>query len=333
MNIIDRYLGRTIIHTTLSVLGILLILFALIQLISETRDIGTGHYTLTSAFSYVLLTLPSQFYNFFPIAILLGSILGLNVLSKHSELMILHANGVSLYQMAWSLIKATLWMVFITVLIGEGLAPHAARLAESHKFFLTTKGQTLTTQQGSVWIRDGHNFIYIQSILDPTHLNHVNCYQFDDDNNLLKASFAKQVNYKAKAWHAYDIATSLITLNKVKKKFIAHEIWPFSFSPKLLTISIIKPEEMSLRQLHEYIHYRKKNHLNTSPYSFAFWKRIVEPISLWVMMCLAIPFSFKHLRTLATSLKTLAGITIGFSFYLLNNFLGPFAIVYQWPPF
>ena len=139
MKIVDRYLGRTIISTTLSVLGVLLILFSLIKLIAETRDIGYGHYTLSSAFIYVLLTLPSQFYSFFPVAILLGSILGLSILAKHNELMILHSNGVSLYQMAWSLIKATLLIVFLTVLIGEGLAPRAARLAESHKSFLTTK--------------------------------------------------------------------------------------------------------------------------------------------------------------------------------------------------
>lgn len=333
MKIIDRYLGRTIISTTLSVLGILLILFSLIKLIAETRDIGNGHYTLASAFYYVLLTLPSQFYSFFPIAILLGSILGLSVLTKHSELMILHSNGVSLNQMAWSLIKATLLMVFLTVLIGEGLAPRAARLAENHKSFLTTNGQTLMTQQGSVWIRDGHNYIYIQSILDPAHLNKVSRYEFDNHNNLLESSFAKRVNYEQNAWNAYDISTSLITLKKVQAKHIAHEIWPFSFSPKLLNISIIKPEEMSLRQLNDYIHYRQKNHLNTSQYSLAFWQRLLQPIAIWVMLCLAIPFTFKHLRTLATSLRTIAGIIVGFSFYLLNDFFGPFVIVYQWPPF
>ena len=50
MKIIERYLGKTIISTTLSVLGVLLALFALIQLIAETRDIGSGNYTLLSAF-------------------------------------------------------------------------------------------------------------------------------------------------------------------------------------------------------------------------------------------------------------------------------------------
>ena len=333
MKIIDRYLGRTIISTTLSVLGILLVLFSLIKLIEETRDIGNGHYTLASAFYYVLLTLPSQFYSFFPVAILLGSILGLSVLAKHSELMILHSNGISLNQMAWSLIKATLLMVFLIVLIGEGLAPRAARLAENHKSFLTTNGQTLMTQQGSVWIRDGHNYIYIQSILDPAHLNNVSRYEFDNHNNLLESSFAKRVNYEQNAWNAYDISASFITFKKVQAKHIAHEVWSFSFSPKLLNISIIKPEEMSLRQLNDYIHYRQKNLLNTSQYSLAFWQRLLQPIAIWVMLCLAIPFTFKHLRTLATSLRTIAGIIVGFSFYLLNDFFGPFVIVYQWPPF
>lgn len=332
MKIIERYLGKTIISTTLSVLGVLLALFALIKLIAETRDIGSGNYTLLSAFYYVLLTLPSQFYTFSPIAILLGTILGLGLLARHSELIILNASGVSLYQIAWCLFKSTLLIVFFTVLIGEGIAPRAANLAESHKTFLTTRGQTLMTQQGSLWIRDGHNFIYIQSILNPTHLTQVSRYQFDDHNNLLNASFAKQVNYENNNWQAYDVVTSQLSPKQVTSNQSQHQTWPFSFSPKLLNISIILPEQMSLKQLNEYIHYRQKNLLNTSQYSLAFWQRLLQPFAIWLMMFLAIPFTFKHLRSVATSLRTIAGIVVGFGFYLLNEFFGPFAIVYQWPP-
>ncbi|MDQ8039997.1 MAG: LPS export ABC transporter permease LptG [Rickettsiella sp.] len=333
MKIIERYLGRTVISTTLSVLGVLLALFALIQLIAETRDIGYGHYTLLSAFYYVLLTLPSQFYTFSPIAFLLGTILGLGLLARHSELIILNASGISLYKIAWSLFKATLLIVLFTILIGEGLAPRAASLAESHKAFLTTSGQTLMTQQGALWIRDGYNFIYIQSILNPTHLNRVSRYQFDTHNNLLKASFAKEVNYEKNSWKAEDVVTSHLSPKKINASHTDYEIWPLSFSPKLLNISIILPEQMSLKQLNEYIRYRKKNLLNTSQYSLAFWQRILQPLAIWIMMCLAIPFTFKHLRSLATSLRTITGIIVGFGFYLLNEFFGPFAIVYQWPPF
>ena len=333
MKIIERYLGKTVISTTLSVLGILVALFALIQLIAETRDIGYGHYTLLSAVYYVLLTLPSQFYTFSPIAILLGTILGLGLLARHSELIILNTSGISLYKIAWSLLKTTLLIVFFTVLIGEGLAPRAASLAESHKAFLTTRGQTLMTQQGSLWIRDGHNFIYIQSILNLTHLNRVSRYQFDDNNNLLKASFAKQVDYKKNNWIAHDVVTSMLTPKKISTFHAEHEMWPLSFSPKLLNISIILPGQMSLKQLNEYIRYRKKNLLSTSQYFLAFWQRVLHPFAIWIMMCLAIPFTFKHLRSLATSLRTIAGVVVGFGFYLLNEFFGPFAIVYQWPPF
>jgi lipopolysaccharide export system permease protein len=333
MKIIERYLGKTVISTTLSVLGVLLTLFALIKLIAETRDIGYGHYTFLSACYYVLLTLPAQFYSFAPIAILLGTILGLSVLARHSELTILNGSGVSLYQIAWSLFKATLLLVFFIVLIGEGLAPRADRLAENHKVFLTTRGQTLMTQQGSLWIRDGHNFIYIKSIVDPTHLNGVSRYQLDDHNNLLSASFAEKVNYANNYWEAHAVVTSHLNAKKITTTHSEHELWPFSFSPKLLNISIIFPEQMSLKQLNEYIHYRNKNRLSSSPYALAFWQRILQPFAIWIMMCLAIPFTVKHLRSMATSLRTIAGVTVGFGFYLLNEFFGPFAIVYQWPPF
>jgi lipopolysaccharide export system permease protein len=333
MKIIERYLGKTVITATLSVLGVLLALFALIKLIAETRDIGYGHYTLLKAFYYVLFTLASQLYSFSPIAILLGSILGLSILAKHSELTVLTTSGISLYQIAWSLFKSTLLIVLFIVLIGEGIAPRAARFAESHKSFLTTSGQTLMTQQGSLWIRDGHDFIYIQSMLNPTHLSRVSRYQFNDQHDLVAASFANHVNYENNSWQGYDVVTSQLNPKKISAHHDAQTSWPLSFSPKLLTISIIQPGEMSLIQLNEYIHYRRKNLLNTSPYSLAFWQRVLQPFSIWIMMCLAIPFTFKHLRNLATSLRTLAGLVVGFGFYFLNEFFGPFAIVYQWPAF
>lgn len=332
MKIIERYLGKTIMSTTLSVLAVLLALFALIQLINEAQDIGTGDYTLASAFYYIFLKLPAQFYTFTPIAILLGTILGLSILAKNSELIILNVSGIAQYKIALGLLKSTLPIVFLIVLIGEGLAPRAAFLAEHHKASLTSRGQTLITQQGSLWIRDGRNFIYIQTILDPTHLQKVNRYQFDDQNNLLNTSFAKYVNYENNNWQAYAVVTSHLSTTKVTSSQSPHETWPFSFSPKLLNISVTSPEQMSLSQLNTYIHYRQKNLLNTSQYSLAFWKRLLQPIAIWVMMCLAIPFTFKHLRSLATSLRTIAGILLGFGFYLLNEFFGPFAIVYQWPP-
>ena len=50
------------------------------------------------------------------------------------------------------------------------------------------------------------------------------------------------------------------------------------------------------------------------------------------MICLGVPFIFGSLRSATMGLRLLTGVIIGFMFYMLNQFFGPFALVYQLPP-
>ena len=50
MNILDRYLYRTVIVYTLMAMGVLLTLGGLFLFISQQSDIGTGDYTAADAF-------------------------------------------------------------------------------------------------------------------------------------------------------------------------------------------------------------------------------------------------------------------------------------------
>ncbi|WP_010598601.1 LptF/LptG family permease [Rickettsiella massiliensis] len=72
--------------------------------------------------------------------------------------------------------------------------------------------------------------------------------------------------------------------------------------------------------------------MSSQNYRLAFWQRLLQPLAIWIMMALAIPFTFTQPRNAATSLRTIMGTLVGFSFYLLNQFFSPVAIVYQWPP-
>ena len=62
-----------------------------------------------------------------------------------------------------------------------------------------------------------------------------------------------------------------------------------------------------------------------------FWTRMLQPLTTVIMICLGVPFIFGSLRSASMSSRILTGIIIGFVFYMLNQFLGPIALVYQWP--
>lgn len=331
MKILDRYLAITIINTTLLVLVMLVGLTIFINLIKEISDIGTGTYGLIGAFEYVALDLPQTTYSFFPMAALIGTMLGLSLLAHHSELIIFRASGISTTRISWAIMKAAIILLILASLLGEWLAPMAEHAAENRKALLTSGGQALVTGRG-VWMRDGHNILNIQTVIGTNHIQGVNRYVFDDQRNLIRASHADSGYYHKGQWIMKNIATSYITPTVVRSQHLKTENWQLSLDPSLLKISVADPDEMSLFQLYDYIHYLNSNNLNSDIYALSFWQRILQPLATLVMVWLAIPFVFGSLRSMTIGLRIVLGIIVGFSFFILNKFFGPFSIVYQWPP-
>ena len=93
--ILDRYIGRSILLTSLLVLMTLVALASIFAFISELDDVGKGNYTVIGAAQYVFLTIPGKAYLLFAPAVLLGSLLGLGALASNSELTVMRAAGVS----------------------------------------------------------------------------------------------------------------------------------------------------------------------------------------------------------------------------------------------
>ena len=86
MNILDRYLYRTVLVYTAMAMAVLLTLGALFLFISQQSDIGVGSYSAGDAFLFTLLNLPQQAFELLPIGALIGALMGLGNLASGSEL-------------------------------------------------------------------------------------------------------------------------------------------------------------------------------------------------------------------------------------------------------
>ena len=105
MPILDRYLGLIILQYTLVSLLVLLGLFTFVSLLDQLSSLGKGNYNLTAALTYVALTIPRMIYELFPMAALLGTIIGLSILANDSELIVMRSCGVSVFQITLATLK------------------------------------------------------------------------------------------------------------------------------------------------------------------------------------------------------------------------------------
>jgi lipopolysaccharide export system permease protein len=333
MKLLNRYIGRSILITTLGAVLVFLGLQFFIALLSELTDIGSGNYTLWQALVYVILATPSQFYMLFPMVALLGALIGLGLLASTNELLVMRSSGVSITRIALAVMGVAVIIMLVVTFIGEGVGPYLQQKADMRKDSLQNSGQALVTQRG-IWMRQGRQFIHIDAVITPSHLNGVTVYQFNQQHRLISASTAKHVNYEDKQWVMYDVAESLISDTRIQSKRIKKLPWHVKISPTMFNITALDdPNEMNLVELWQNIEFRSENGLSTSGYQLNFWKRIYQPLATLVMIFLAIPFVFGSLRSKTMGFRLMLGIIVGLAFYLANQFLGQLSLVLQIPAY
>jgi lipopolysaccharide export system permease protein len=332
MKTLSLYVART----TLSALAITLVLLVGIELIfglvNELRFVGKGDYGLSQAFTFLLLSMPQNIYQMFPMAALVGSLMGLGQLATRSELIVMQAAGLSPQKITLQLMKFAFVVAFLVWCFGEGVAPHSEKLAQNLKARSLSGGQTLRTPHGT-WMRQGKEFIHIQEMHVGGHLEGITRYNFSEDMDLKKSSYASYADYINDSWVLYDIHETNFLTEKTTSDYIVQEYWEKGIDPNILQVVGVKYlDELSLVGLLKTIHYRKDNDLDPKPYQLALWQKIVQPLAVLVMMFIGAPAVFGPLRNATMGFKLFIGMLIGFGFHTVNELFGPLTLVYQISP-
>lgn len=330
MRLLNRYIREAVVSATVLVVLILLGIEIFMEFVSQLSKIGSAQYGLGQAFLYVLYQLPSYLYQLFPISGFLGCLIGLGRLASSSQLIIMQASGVSVVNIVVSVVKAALFMILIVTFIGEFVAPQL-ELKGAQMRSLALSQAVGYQKPGGIWLRDSNSFIHIGSIESEHKISNISRFQFYK-HRLLSASFAPEGRYLAGTWVLYRVKQSLFTANQIKKVELSQLPLEIVFNPRQLDQDRKTVYEQSIIDLYHTIQYRIKAKLQDSSFVFSFWQRIIQPFATIVMICLGIPFIFGSLRQVSMGFRVFIGAIIGFTFYMLNQFFGPFAVVYQLSP-
>lgn len=331
MKLLDRYIAKTIVGAVALVTLMLAGLQIFILFVGQLDDIGKMDYGILEATLFVFFQVPYQIYLFFPMASLLGCLIGLGIMANHRELIVMRASGMSVGQVTLAVLKAAFILIIFVTFMGETLVPKLSRFANDQKMQALSEGQSLRTAKG-VWLRYQNDFISIGTNTSGNRLLQVYQFRFDEDHHLQLARQIERIDYENGTWQAYGVAETIIQNDHTEARNIAKMPWDVVIKPTILSVSSSEPDEMTLHELRQYVRAQKKNQQTAHNYQLAYLQRLIQPITTVVMMILAIPFIFGPLRSSTMGSKLLTGITVGFGFHLINRFLGPISQVFQWPP-
>ncbi|MDV5170994.1 LPS export ABC transporter permease LptG [Photobacterium rosenbergii] len=330
--ILDLYIGRTLISTSALTLSTLVGLSAIIKYVEQLRKVGDGTYDLWKALIYVLLSIPRDIEMFFPMAVLLGALIGLGMLASSSELVVMQAAGFSKLDIGLSVLKTAVPLMLLITLLGQWGAPEAQKAARELRALWTSGGNILSVQRG-VWTKDDNDFIYIGRVHEQQELYGVNIWQFNEQDELTHSTFAESATFdNDKGWQLKDVTVTTIGKEQQVNERLPELHWRTALTPDKLAVVTLKPEELSLSGVYDYKNYLEDSKQDSSRYALAFWRKALQPFSIAVMMLLALSFVFGPLRSVTMGARVLSGVIFGFGFYISNEVFGPMSIVYRLHP-
>ncbi len=88
----------------------------------------------------------------------------------------------------------------------------------------------------------------------------------------------------------------------------------------------LDPDALSISGLHNYVKYLKSSGRDPGRYQLNMWSKIFQPLSVAVMMLMALSFIFGPLRSVPMGVRVVTGISFGFIFYVLDQIFGPLTL-------
>ena len=332
--VLDRYIGKTIFNTIVLTLFMLVSLSGIIKFVDQLRKTGQGAYSVVDAGYYTLLSVPKDIEIFFPMAALLGALLGLGTLAQRSELVVMQASGFTRMQVALAVMKTAIPLVLLTMLIGEFVAPKGEQMARNYRAQQLYGGALVSTQNG-LWAKDGNNFIYIERIRGDDQLDGVSIYNFSDQRRLLSVRYAATAKWDAaqKRWTLSQVDESdLKDAKQISGSQSLSGEWKTNLTPDKLGVVALDPDALSISGLYNYSKYLEQSGQESGRYRLNMWGKIFQPLSVAVMMLMALSFIFGPLRSVPMGVRVVTGISFGFVFYVMDQIFGPLTLVYGIPP-
>lgn len=349
----DRYIAAHVIGGTGLALTVLMALFSVGALFDDLGDVGKGSYGIGDAFSQMALELPGLAYALFPLASLIGSLLGLGALSSNSELLVLRASGMSLARQTGTVLKVALVLGVAALAVGDWLAPPAERAGALLRARAlqgdSDKGVLLGGGVG-VWLRDGRAYVNVRYRKSATLFGDLQIYEFDEQRRLRVATVAQEAEYTSGEWRLREVTQSRIEPDPdagagagvveqragaptvVSATRLEQARWNSGLQPDLLDPAAARPERLSTAGLRRFVAYLKRNGLDAKQAELAFWSKLTSPLATVAMVFLALPLALGGLRRTGVGQKILVGAAVGVTFHVVNQIAGQSGVVYGLSP-
>ncbi len=324
MKTLRRYMAKRFAVTILSVFLLMLLLIFFIDFIEVMRigskrdGVSAGTLLLISA-----LRVPIFSEIALPFAVLFGTMGAFLGLSRSSELTIVRAAGVSVWQFIRPAVTVALLFGGLAVTVYNPLASAAkaeserimTELFDANKTFAAAKGTGSWLRQESL---DGPSILHAKSAANRgLTLGGVTLLQFDLNNRFYEQIQANKAELRQGYWRLENAIAQ--GAGGAPRHYSEYFVSTY-LTPAQIMDSLGSVETLSFWQLPSFIAFAKKAGIPPARYELQYQLFLTRPILLAAMVLIAATSSLKPFRFGKIQTMVLAGLSGGFGFFIFSEF-------------
>ena len=218
--------------------------------------------------------------------------------------------------------------------LGESIAPNMGAYARELRAVAMLESEE-AVDGPSTWLKNGNRIVNFQREADGLGFGGVYLFELDDEQGLLQIAHADTADIdENNRWVLSNYSETLFSdSNEVQARKDQVTLMDFGLSPELLDLSVVRHDLLDTASLERYIGYLDANQLDSTQHLTAYWTRMADIVSVFLMSMLALPFVFGGLRSAGTGTRLLVGLLVGLGYYVMSQTFVNSGQVFELNPF
>jgi len=326
-----RYFSLRFLVAMLMMFGVCCILIFFVDFIEMLRRAGNyqGDVPAYLLAWMTLLRLPSFSELVLPFAVLIGTVGIFLMLSRSSELVVVRAAGISVWQFTLPAIAVAFVLGVLFVVLYNPIASAARGEAERlYAQAFDKKESLLKTKNAGAWLRedgaDGPSVVHALRVSNQgLELTGVTVFQYNADHTVAERVEARKAVLKNGRWELQDAMVSAVGEEPILYK---QYLLSTFLTPTQVRDSLGTEFSISFWDLPNFIEIAERAGLPATQYRVQYQLLLSRPFLLITMVLIAATCSLRAFRFGNVQLNAIGGIAAGFAFFVFAEVSRNFAM-------
>ena len=323
MSIIHKYLTSEISRYLGIVLTSVVGIYLAVDFFEKIDDFIEAGLPFSRAFIFFVFKVPYIIAQTLPVCILLSVLIVLGLMTRNYEIVALRSSGVSIYYIFKPILVAGFLLAILLFFASEVVVPVA--MAKANRIWLkeVRNEPAVISREKNIWIKANRSITHIKYYNSSNKtIFGVTRSTFDENFRLIQKIDARKGVFEEGKWMLHELIEQNFSKESERTKVTFHKnkVEKLNLLPEDLKRVIKISEEMSFKELLEFIRKVESEGYDAAIYKVDLYAKIAFPFTCIIMCLLGTGIAIRGKTRDGLPVSIAYGIGIAFSYWIFYSF-------------